>query len=206
MNLIVTPEIYEVMEAVKYRPAVSIILPFEPKMGLKKELTHSLKIAAGKVEKGLLENYPHETARIVSNTPEAVHAYVNDAPQRVANFSDNDERKERVLDKFLSHIDKSLDIILNAYRLPLFVVGTEKILGRFKKLSKHTGTVIEYAQGSYENATLPELKKIPGPALQTGKGNTEKLLSQLEEAAGKKKLSVGIKEIWREAMDNKGRI
>lgn len=61
MNSSVTPEIHEVMETVHYRPAVSIILPFEPKMGSKKELSHSLKIAAGKVEKELLENYPRDS-------------------------------------------------------------------------------------------------------------------------------------------------
>ena len=36
MNSIVTPEIREVMEVVHYRPAVSVIMPFEPKMKLKK--------------------------------------------------------------------------------------------------------------------------------------------------------------------------
>ena len=45
MNPVVTPEIIEVMEALHYRPAVSIIMPFEPKMSLKTELTHSLKTA-----------------------------------------------------------------------------------------------------------------------------------------------------------------
>src|SRR5688572_15934023 len=220
MKSVVTPEIQEVMETVHYRPAVSIILPFEPKMGSKKELSHSLKIAAGNVEKELLENYPRETAilvmqklravikdlnfnthkksiaiyvspvfekvlyldiyveekiivdesfeirdlvyskkhlhkylvlmisakvsriylanpdtfvRIVSDTPESVYAYVNDVPERVANFSNIAERKEIVSDKFLHHIDNALDIILKAYRLPLFVAGTEKIVGHFKK-------------------------------------------------------------------------
>lgn len=294
MNSIVTPEINEVMQTVHYRPAVSIILPFEPKMGLKKELLHSLKIAAAKVEQELLENYPHETAilvmqklravikdlnfnthkksiaiyvspvfekvlyldvqveekiivdesfeirdlvyskkylqkylvlmisakvsriylanpdtfvRIVSDTPESVYAYVNDVPERVANFSNIAERKEIVSDKFLRHIDNALDIILKAYRLPLFVAGTEKIMGHFKKLSKHTGAVIEYIQGNYEEATLPELKNILKPCIADWKKVIQKdLLNQLEEAAGKKKLSVGIKEVWKDAMNHKGRL
>ena len=50
MNTIMTPELREVMEALHYRPAISIILPFEPKMNLKTELAHSLKTAADKVE------------------------------------------------------------------------------------------------------------------------------------------------------------
>ena len=43
MNPIVTPEILNVMNAVHYRPAVSIIMPFEQKMNLKAGLAHSLK-------------------------------------------------------------------------------------------------------------------------------------------------------------------
>jgi len=294
MNPVVTQEINEVMGTVHYRPAVSIILPFEPKMGLKKELTHSLKIAADKVEQELFENYPHEVAtlvmqklrtiikglnfnthkksiaiyvspvfekvlyldvfveekiivdesfeirdlvyskkqlhkylvlllsgkfsriylgnsetfvRIVSDTPESVYAYINELPERVANFSDVSERKEIVSDKFLRHIDNALDIILKAYRLPLFVLGPEKILGHFKKLSKHTGAVIEYIQGNYEEATLPELKNILKPRVADWKKVIQKdLLNQLEEAASKKKLVVGMKEVWREAMNHKGRL
>lgn len=294
MNSSLTPEIHEIMEAVHYRPAVSIIMPFEPKMGLKKELINSLKIAADKVEKELRENYPQEVVtlvmqklrtiigelnfnthkksiavyvspvfekvlyldvyveekiiidesfeirdlvyskkqlhkylvlllsgkvsriyladtetfvRIVSDTPESVYAYVNETPERVANFSDKSERKEIVSDKFLRHIDNALDIILNAYRLPLFIIGPEKILGHFKKLSKHTGAVIDYIHGNYEEATLPELKNLLKPSIEDWKMVMQKdLLNQLDEAAGKKKLCTGIKEVWHEAMNHKGRL
>jgi hypothetical protein len=224
MKPVVTPELREVMEAVHYRPAVSIIMPFEPKMSLKTELTHSLKTATDKVEQELLESYPGEMSvlvmqklraiikglnfnthkksmaiyvspvfekvlylditveekiivdesfeirdlmyskkqlhkylvlllstkesrmylgdsatfvRIVSNTPESVYAYVNEVPERVANFSDMSERKEIVMEKFLHHIDNALDIILNAYRLPVFVLGTKRIAGHFKKQPCH---------------------------------------------------------------------
>ncbi len=294
MNTIMTPELREVMEALHYRPAVSIILPFEPKMNLKTELAHSLKTVADKVELELLENYPDEMAvlvmhklraiiknlnfnthkksiaiyvspvfekvlyldiaveekiivdesfeirdlvyskkqmhkylvlllsgkesrmflgnskdfvRIVSNSPESVYAYVNDAPERVTNFSDPSERKEIIMDKFLLHVDNALDIILNAYHLPLFVLGPERILGHFKKLTKHAGAVIEFIHGNYEEATLPELKEILEPHIADWKKVKQKdLLNQLEDAAGKKKLAVGMKEVWREAMNHKGRL
>jgi hypothetical protein len=289
-----TPELREVMESLHYRPAVSIILPFEPKMNLKTELLHSLKTAADKVELELLDNYPQDLARLVmhklrtiignlnfnthkksiaiyvspvfekvlylevaveekiivdesfeirdlvyskkqlhkylvlllsgkesrmflgnsesfmgimSNTPASVYAYVNDAPEKVANFSDMSARKEIIMDKFLLHIDKSLDIILNAYHLPLFVLGPERILGHFKKLTKHAGVVIEYIHGNYEESTMPELKKILEPHIVNWKKVMEKdLLNQLEEAANKKKLAVGMQEVWREAMNHKGRL
>ncbi len=294
MNKIVTPEIQEVMDAVHYRPAVSIILPFEPKMNLKTELTHSLKTAADKVELELRKEYPEEMStlvmkklrtlirglnfnthkksiaifvspvfekvlyldvqveekiiidesfeirdlvyskkqlhkylvlllsgkesriylgntdtfvRIVSNTAETLVAYDNDRPERVANFSDISERKEIMMDKFLHHIDKSLDLILNAYHLPLFVLGTDRILGHFKKLTSHNAAIVEYVAGNYEEASLHQLKGILEPYIGDWKKVKQKdLLNQLEEAAGKKKLAWGMKDVWREAMGRKGRL
>jgi hypothetical protein len=278
MNTTVSPEIREVMGAVHYRPSVSIIMPFEPKMSLKAELAHSLKTAADKVERELLDDYPGEMSslvmqklrsfikslnfnthkkriaiyvppvlekvlyldipveekiivdesfeirdlvyckkqmhkylllllsgkksqvylgntntlvKIVSNKPESVYAFVNEPPGRVANFSDVSERKEIVMDKFLHHIDKSLDIILNAYHLRLFVVGTERIMGHFKKLTKHGNAVIEYVRGNYEEATEQELKQILEPHVADWqKVKQKELLNLLEEAAGKNKLAV----------------
>jgi hypothetical protein len=288
-----TPELRELIEAVHYRPAVSIIIPFEPKMGLKTEILHSLKIAADKVELELQESYPDEMStlvmlklksifknlnfnthkksiaiyvspvfekvlyldiameekiivdesfeirdlvyskkqlhkylvlllssnesriflgnsetfvRIVSNTSQSI-AFENDAPERVANFSDVVERKEILMNKFLHHVDNGLDIILNAYHLPLFVLGTERILGHFKKLTKHGSAVVEYIQGNYEEATIEQLKKILEPHITDWQKVKQKdLLNQLEEAAGKNKLAVGMREVWREAMNQKGRL
>jgi hypothetical protein len=65
MTTTFSPEIKEVIEAVHYRPAVSIIMPFEPKMNLKMELDCSLKAAASNVEFQLKENYPDEVCTLV---------------------------------------------------------------------------------------------------------------------------------------------
>jgi hypothetical protein len=293
MTTTMTPELRELIEAVHYRPAVSIIMPFEPKMSLKTELVKSLKFAVDKVGQELQENYPDEMStlvmqklkgifknlnfnthkksiaiyvspvfekvlyldiaveekiivdesfeirdlvyskkqlhkylvlmlsanesriylgntetfvRIVSNTSQSV-AFENDAPERVANFSDVADRKQILMNKFLHHIDNGLDIILNAYHLPLFVLGTDKIAGHFKKLTKHASAVIEYVHGNYEEAATDELKKILQPYISDWQKVKQKdLLNQLEEAAGKNKLATGMKEVWREAMNQKGRL
>lgn len=294
MNPVLTPEIREIMFSQQYRPSVSVIMPFEPKMSLKTELSQSLKYASDKVRLELFENYPAEVAnlviqklesiirnlnynthkksiaiyvspvfekvlyldlsveekiiidnsfeirdlvyskkqlhkylvlllsshesriylgdttsfiRILSNRPESVFDYINDSPERVANFSDPSTQKEILMERFLHHIDHSLDIILNAYHLPLFVLGTPRILGRFKKLTKHTGSVNEYIHGNYEEASMGELKKILQPHIQDWQMVVQRNLhNQLEEAAGRKKLAIGIKEVWHEAMNNKGKL
>jgi Bacterial archaeo-eukaryotic release factor family 3 len=294
MNTTITPEINEILNAVHYRPAISIIMPFEPKMGLKTELAHSLKTACDKVEHEIINNYPNDIStmviqkirtiikglnfnthkksiaiyvspvfqkvlyldipveekiiidesfeirdlvyskkqlhkylvlllsskesrvylgntetfvRIISNTPESVNAAKKEMPEKVANFSDPAERKEIVMEKFLRHTDNSLGIILNAYNLPLFVLGTERTLGHFKSLTKHSAAIIEYVHGNYEEGTLEELKHLLQPHIADWKKVIQKkLLNKLEEAAGNKKLVTGIRDVWREAINQRGRL
>jgi hypothetical protein len=294
MNANIEPEIREVMRALHYRPSVSIILSFEPKMNLKTELMYSLKMAVTKVEDELLAEYPGEMSslviaklnklvknlnfntykksialyvspvfekilyldvpveekiiidesfeirdlvygkkqlhkylvlllsgkeskmylgnsgdlvRIISDRPEQIDAYVNEAPERVANFSDVSDRREIMMKKFLYHIDHSLDIVLNAWHLPLFVIGTDRILGHFKQITRHEKAIVEIIRGNYEESSLVQLKEILEPYINDWKKVKEKdLLNQVEEAAGKKKLAVGMTAVWRDATHKKGKL
>jgi len=294
MNQSVTPEIREVLEALHYRPAVSIIMPFEPRVCLKKELNHYLKVAADKVEKSLRDNYPEETCTltmrrlrdIISNLnfdthkkgiviyvsllfekviyldipveekiiiddsfeirdllfankqhnkfivlllnvketrvyrgdqselervefkePASIYAYVNDTNERMSNFSDIDERKQITVYKFFFHIDSALDHILAIYPLPIFVVGAKKILGHFKKFTRHAGSITRYIPGNYEDATLPQLEEILKPHIAARfEAKQKDLLKQLEEAANHRRLAAGIKNVWQEAVNDKGRL
>lgn len=294
MNTHIAPEIREVMGALHYRPSISIILPFEPKMNLKTELMYSLKMAVKKVEEELLAQYPGEISalvmgklhalvknlnfntykksiavfvspvfekvlyldvpveekiiidesfeirdlvyskkqlhkylvlllsgkesrmylgnsgdlvRIISDKPEHIEAYINEVPERTANFSDTSERRDIMMKKFLQHIDHSLDIVLQAYHLPLFVMGTDRILGHFKQISKHGKSIVETIRGNYEESSMAELKQVLEPFISDWKKVKEKdLLNQIDEAAGKKKLAAGIKEVWRDAVHTKGQL
>jgi hypothetical protein len=294
MKPTVTPEIREVMDAVHYRPAVSIILPFEPKMGIKAELQEALKKAVKKVEDELLKEYPADAAlpvltkihelvkqvdyntfkkslaifaspvfekllyldiaveekiiidesfeirdlvyckkdlhkylvlilasdesriflantvtfiRIKSDTPKHVLAYENDVPERVANFSDPAHRKEVMLDKFLKHIDDDLSLILKAYNLPLFIMGTRRVLGHFKKQSQNTSHIIHSIEGNYKDASEETLHRVLAPYVADWKKvKQQDLLHQIEDAYNKNKLSIGIREVWKEATHKKGRL
>ena len=106
-----------------------------------------------------------------------------------------------------SHIDDSLGIILNAYHLPVFVLGPEKVIGHFKSLSKHANAVIEYIQGNYDTTATEDLVSLLQPyLLEWNKLRQKDLLNLLENAAGSKKLAIGIRNVWREAMNAKGRL
>ena len=284
----------EVLEAVKYFPSVSIILPFEPKMSIHRELEHLLQRTVAKVEKDLMAVYTPEKAkpvidklralikrldfttykrsiaifvsalmekvyyldipveekviidqsfeirdlvyskkeihkylllvlsgirsqiflgnttqffRIVSNTSENIESIKNDIPEPVGIFSDPRDRKEIMLDKFLHHVDNGLGHILNAYALPLFVMGTDRTIGHFKKITHHSDRVINYIHGNFEDATEAGIRKAIEPYVADWKKiKQDDLLLQLDAAMGAKKLTTGIKEVWKEATGKKGRL
>lgn len=284
----------EILQAVKYMPCVSIIMPFEPKMSLKSELEYKLKLAVGKVDSELMASYTEDKAlavlrklraliqdldystykksiaifvspvvekifyldipveekiiiddsfeirdlvyskkemhkylvlvlsakrsriylgntvtfvRIVSNVPDHVAAYKNDIAERVANFSDPSDRKEVMLDKFLRHTDAGLSILLKSYPLPLFVIGADRVIGHFKKITRNEKRILGYVHGNYEDATEEELRKVLEPQIADWKKvKQQDLLYQLETAAGNKKLVVGMENVWREAMHKKGKL
>jgi len=142
-----------------------------------------------------------------SNLPESISPYVNDAPERVANFSDVTDRKQVIIDKFLYHIDEQLGELLEENQLPVLVLGSEKILGHFKKLTKHAALVMDYVQGNYEEATTTQLMELIQPNLKEWENKQQQeLLIRLDEAAGQKRLAIGIMDVWKEAANSKGQL
>ena len=284
----------DLLDATKYRPSVSIILPFEPKMSIHKELEYQLERTVSQVEKNLVNSYPVEKAkpvidklklltkkldfstykrsvaifvspliekvyyldipveekvvidesfeirdlvyskkeihkylllvlsasrsqiflgnttqffRIVANTTENIASVKNDVAERVGTFSDPSARKEIMLDKFLHHVDNGLGHIINAYALPLFVMGTNRTLGHFKKITHHRDRIINYIHGNFEGASETEIRNAIAPYIADWKKIKENdLLLQLDEAMSAKKLTAGIQEVWKEVTRKKGRL
>ena len=139
--------------------------------------------------------------------PTEVFAYVNEKSQRVANFSDPNERKEIVMDKFLYYMDEELSRILALYPLPVFVLGPEKVLGHFKMHSRHHARIAGYAHGNYVDAGEPELRRIVQPCVAEWQLHKQQaLIGQLETAAGYKRLAAGIAQAWAAAVHKNGRL
>jgi hypothetical protein len=144
---------------------------------------------------------------IKSNVPDNVHAYENDVPEKVGKFSDPLARKEVMLDKFLMHMDQGLDLILKAYPLPVFVLGTERVLGHFKQLTHHEKNIVDYVHGNFLDATEPDIRAAMKPYL----GNWQKvrqtdLLNRIRAAADEKKLSTGVREAWKASSGRNNRL
>jgi len=72
-----TPELDGLIGTNVYRPAISIILPFEPKMSSKSVLNQSLKGAVAEVERELESNYPADIAELMMDKLAAIIAKLN---------------------------------------------------------------------------------------------------------------------------------
>jgi len=293
-TLSLSPDIQELIETAHYYPAISIIMPFEPKMGVKAELSQRLKYAVDKVESDIRKNYSDELATLVirklralvktlnfstfkksiaiyvspvlekvlyldiaveeriiidesfeirdlvyakkdihkylvvvlsgksftifigntdsfikikSNIPQHIAALADDESEKTGNFSDASAHREVVLKKFLEQGDKGLSFVLQSYQLPVLILGTKKVLGYFKGITKNEKNIIGYVHGNYERASEPELSTVLQPYIQDWKKVKIRDLSlQLERAADTGKLVIGMKEVWRQASLHKGRL
>jgi hypothetical protein len=84
-------------------------------------------------------------------------AFSNDIAEPVANFSDPDQRKEELMNKFLQHVDQGLSIALKNYPFPVFVAGTDRTLGHFKKITKNEKSLAQFISGNYIDTTEAEI-------------------------------------------------
>jgi len=283
-----------VLQAVKYLPAVSLIIPFEPKVTPKTDLEYRLKMAVNKAEKELMANYPADKAMPVLNKLRALVAGVSfttlkkslaffvspvveklfyldipveeklvidesfeirdlvyqkkheiqylvlmlsahkslmfladatgmklvksnlvehmnpaekEATERVANFSDPEARAEIILEKFLHHMDEDLSLMLKAYPLPVFVLGAERVLGHFKKLTRHQHDITGYIPGNYEELPVPHIFGVLQPHVANWRQVKQtELLGQAEKAMNAHKLVYGMEHVWEAATHRNSRL
>lgn len=144
---------------------------------------------------------------IKSNTLTNSQACENDVTEKVTNFLVADNRKEIILDKFLHQMDQGLSIVLNSYPLPVFVMGTQKVLGNFKKITKNEKNVVQFIHGNYEEASEAEIHRVMEHFISRWKKvKQQHLLNQVENAKTQNKLTIGIQEVLKAAMQNKARL
>lgn len=148
-----------------------------------------------------------EFIRIVSNTPAGTGAIRKDLPERVSNFTTVQDLRESIMDKFLHHVDNNLGIILNAYQLPLFVLGTEKATGHFLKISHHFKRITGVVTGNFDDVSETEIREAIQPQVKDWKQVKQTdIMHHLDEACSQQKLSAGMREVWKTANEKRGRL
>ncbi len=145
--------------------------------------------------------------RLISNVPNNLAVYPRDLPQKIANFSDQKREKEMRFDNFLRHTDNGLSLLLNSYKLPLFVMGNANALRHFKTITHNAKRIMDYIPTNFKESTEADLLKIMEPYVADWKKIIETdLMKEIAEAMGKEKLAIGIKEVWKVATQKRGKL
>ncbi|WP_153801212.1 hypothetical protein [Foetidibacter luteolus] len=129
--------------------------------------------------------------RVMTSTPEA--GTVKGAANGIA------------FNNLISQLDQSLDILLPAYRLPLFICGPEKLLGPFRLLSRHFLSATAYIPASHPVQLETDLALLLLPYITDWKKLRETaLLNELAQATLHGNISTGLDAVWQNAMHRRG--
>ena len=138
--------------------------------------------------------------KVICDIPGDISTDENDIPERVANFSDPSARKENVLHKFLRSVNNSLKLMLEAYPLPIIMMGTERLLGHFKKISHRTEHVVAFVHGNFMTSSATELLEQVRPYIgDWGQLKEKGLLMQIDKANSSGSLVTGIERVYSTA-------
>jgi hypothetical protein len=138
--------------------------------------------------------------RIVTTTPKPL--LPQDKKQPAGDLA---ELRKMMQEQFMAHAGNTLDIILKAYPLPLFIIGNEELLSQFKALSNGGHTVVKYIFADFADATVKEIQKnISATIGDWSMVHHQYLACRLEKAAREKRLVTGIKDVWKNAIHHKG--
>ena len=101
---------------------------------------------------------------------------------------------------------KAVDIDGLYHDIPVFFMGTPKIIGHFKQISHQKKYIAEYIHGNYEEYTEAQLLELTEPYVtKWNKQKKDDLIKIIDDAMGNRTLAVGIKEVWRRATEKKGK-
>lgn len=180
MNQVITPEIKEVVQAVHYRPAVSIIMPFEPKMSAKTEITQNLKLAIDKVEREIKQKYPDQLGRLVmhklkkiikelnfSTYKKSIAIYVSPVFEKVLYLDIPVEEKIIIDESFeirdlvyaKKEIHKYLVVVLSAKHCKVYIGNTNTFVKIKSGVPDHTAAFIPDSPERLANFSDPSERK-----------------------------------------------
>lgn len=143
----------------------------------------------------------------INGMPLNIEEVERDLPSKVANFPSTDAVNEIDQDKYLKRIDDALSLTLNESETPVIVCGVQRTLGHFKKLTKNSKKIVAFVEGSYAKSSVKEIYKAIEPSLlRMRELDQQNSLHKLEDAINKKEYVYGIENVWRAAIEKKGKL
>ncbi len=107
---------------------------------------------------------------------------------------------------FYNQLDKKLFDYIGP-ETHLLLSGIEKEIALFGHTSVHSSKICGKINGSYEGYNFQELENKAWEMIQAcQEKNNKKLLASLPDLFGKEMLSIGIQNVWRNALQRKGNV
>ena len=131
---------------------------------------------------------------------------VNPATNNIQGTLERSNADQKKIQHFLGQIDESLTKYVEK-RTPLFIMGDRNIIGEYENISHHkdyikgkiTGNYQHYAQHEIADKAQIELNRYLDE-------QREKSLKQLEEEVGYDRVSSGLTNIYKDAVEGKGSV
>lgn len=121
--------------------------------------------------------------------------------------SDSKAHNEVKVEKYLRDIDAVISKNMQLKNLPLVVFAPVKLAAQFKKISKNTDRIIGYIKGNHEKKSVKDILADSSVIIGAyADKKQDKVLALAEKENKRKRLSWGIRDINRCAMEGRGHL
>ncbi|MCX6295551.1 MAG: hypothetical protein NTX97_05715 [Bacteroidetes bacterium] len=141
------------------------------------------------------------------DAPKDAKEWEIDLHSKVGNFSDAKVVKDITLEKYLRDIDRCLALELSNRDCPVIICGVERIVHKYKSITKNNNAILGYVEGNFDHATFPEIAKHVAVLLDKKNVSDEnESLILLDQSIGKNTFAIGIRDVWKAAVEKRGRL
>lgn len=166
-----------------------------------------LILAVTEHEAKIFKGEDNKLSRLVTNIHVKEAGIKNVEHKKAGHVGSVIEPDELELRKFLKHVDDGLRLVLNAYQLPLLIICNDKIKSYFKSYSKNLNRIVDFLPYHYPEAANAQIKIEAARHLKEWDKIIEKfLLLQIKNALDQNRISIGMKEVWKAAIQHMGRL
>ncbi len=121
----------------------------------------------------------------------------------ISKSAHRDERHRQ----FFRRVDAALKSFIAEDPLPVALVAVERYLAFYREITDHQGSIIAEIEGSHDKTPPHDLAKLVWPAVEAGLEKKRlAVTSELEKAAGGRKLASTLGDVWRLAHEGRGRL
>lgn len=117
-----------------------------------------------------------------------------------------DANQERSLEAFIRQADAAVTTLRQAFPLPIFVLGIQRVTDYFRSITTNHSAIISYIQGNFEEASEHVLRIALTPFIADWKQlKMTELFQQINHAAHSGAICSGIQDVHRQLVSRQGR-